>query len=275
MLFQRYFGRLAVLCLFGAFFGVSPLIAAEVETKKSPQEDGKMQPLSPVQVLVFEEPHMANVQPGQTLSYIFERKSQLKDGFSDLIDLKVAAAEKPDLRTVSFDFFRNERRRPYPTMGYVSSNPLLTVYFNKDAWDLARRIKAKGVVNYLRNRILDGLAKGGEITDTTCSYQGNDVSAKKIVFEPFAKDKNKHHLVYYSAIRYELILAPTVPGGVCEITSIVPFPSEKTPEHFLSKLKKSGMLSLANEAEGVNKLEKSDQPLIVETVRFNKVSATE
>jgi len=275
MLFQRCFGRLFVLFVFGVFVGLSPLVAADSETKKSPQDNEKLEPLTPVQVLVFDEPHMSNVKPGQTLAYVFERKSLLKDGYSDVIDLKVTAGDKPDVRTVEFDFFRNERRRPYPSMGYVSSNPLLTIYFNKDAWDLARRIKAKGVVNYLRNRILDGLAKGGEISQSTCSYQGKDVPAKKIVFEPFAKDKNKHHLVYYSAIRYELTLAPSVPGGVCEIISSVPYPTEKIPDHFLAKLKKSGMLSLAKEAEQVNKLEKTDQPLIVERVRFDKVFATE
>ncbi len=230
--------------------------------------------LTKIEQLIFDTPHMVNVPPGQTLYYQFERKSSLGDAYSDRIELIISQGEEVGNRSVAFEFFTGQRKRPYPPLSYVTSNPLLTIYFNKDAWDLSRRIKAKGVVNYLRNRILDAVGQVREVEQTTCSYNGKQLPAQKISFEPFIKDENRHHLVHYAAIRYEITLAKDIPGEVCQIQSIVPYPSEKVPEHFIRKIKKSGMLSLAQVAQKGNEMGKTQTPLIVETMRFEKMEPT-
>ena len=230
--------------------------------------------LNTIERLIFDTPHMGNVPPGQTLFYKFDRHSLLDDSYSDQVELIVSKGNGAGDRSVAFEFFKGERKRPYPSLGYITSNPLLTVYFNKDAWDLSRRIKAKGVVNYLRNRIINAIGKVKEAEQSSCAYNGKQVPAQKVAFEPFIKDENRHHLIHYAAIRYEITLAKDVPGQVCEIKSIVPYPTEKVPEHFLTKIKKSGMLSLAQEAQKVNQLTKTQSPLIVETLRFDKMEPT-
>ena len=154
----------------------------------------------------------------------------------------------------------------------MTSNPLLVLYFNKDVWDLARRIKARGVANYLRNRILDGMSRAKEITKGVCVLDGREVPGQRIAFEPYGADENRHHLVHYSWIRYEIVLSEAVPGALCEIRTVVPYPDEKTPAHFLAKLRKSGMFSLAEEVERVNKLTKTSAPLFVERLVFDRLS---
>ncbi len=257
---------------YSGFAGGQQAIAAAKAADKT--ADKKLKPLTEVQTLLFDTPHMVNISPGKTVRYSFSRKSQLGDGFEDHIDLVVSAGETDKVRNVAFDFFQGERRLPYPALSYVTANPLLTIYFNKDAWALARRIKAKGVANYLRNRILDGLAGVKSTKPTKCIYEGQEIEGEMIVFAPFAKDENRHHLVHYSGIEYQIVLSNDIPGGVCEIRSSVPFPSEKAPAHFINEMKKSGMLSLAGETEKVNQLTTNTDSLIIEVMRFDGVAET-
>ena len=263
-----------LLSIGAACFAIfSPVLAIEQGGGDRDQKAVKALPLSPVQKLVFDQFHLKNVMPGQTLHYLFERKGVFGDDYTDKIDLfiKGGAAEA---RTVGFRFFSGNRRRPYQDLTEVTSNPLLVLYFNKDVWDLARRIKARGVANYLRNRILDGMGKAKEITKSVCVLAGREVPGQRIVFEPYGADENRHHLVHYSGIRYEIVLSDAVPGALCEIRTVVPYPEEKTPAHFLAKLKKSGMFSLAEEVEKVNKLTQTAAPLFVERLVFDRVSRT-
>lgn len=268
------------------FFLLSPLLGAAEGQKsdgaaKTPPPGAIVQ-LTDVQKTIFDKFHLKNVRPGQTLTYRFERKGLLGDDYKDEVHLMVTSGRTEQARTVGFRFFSGNRRRPYPELSDVTSNPLLTLYFNKDVWDLARRIKARGVANYLRNRILDSLAQASNMQDAVCvlpagadgAAGSQEVTGKRVVISPYRKDENRHHLVHYSSMQYEIIVSDDVPGGVCEISTVVPFPSEKTPEHFLLTLKKSRMLSLAAEVEKVNKLKTTKVPLIVERLQFLKVSDT-
>lgn len=268
-----YFQVICGLLTAGLVVGISPDPTAHAAGDKTAKTE-KLKKLTKAETLLFETPHLVNVSPGQTLHYSFQRISRLGDGYKDHVSLKVDAGETRDVRNVSFEFFTGERRRPYPPLSYVTANPLLTIYFNRDAWGLAGRIKAKGVANYLRNRILDALGDEFEISSATCRYQDRDVEGKTLQFQPFAKDKNRHHLVHYSAMRYEITISDELPGGLCQIKSIVPYPSERTPDHFLEKLKKSGMMSLASEVDVVRGLDKRDEPLIVEMLSFEQVGSS-
>lgn len=247
--------------------GGGPAVAAQ------DGKPGEQQRLTLAEKLIFKTPHMVSIKPGKTLRYKFNRQSRLGDGFEDDVVLKVSAGESAGEREVAFEFFSGERRKPYPKLGNVTSNPLLTINFNKDAWYLARRIKAKGVANYLRNRILESLAAVKDVKATSCHYNGKDVPAQSFEFAPFAKDENRHHLVHYSHISYRIIMAKSLPGGVCMLESTVPFPAEETPDHFVIEMTKSGMLTLADETKKVKALEKNKEPLIVEQMWLDGVDA--
>lgn len=247
--------------LSGVAFGADVKAGEGVKTSED-------RPFSAVEALIFDSPHMKNTNLGETLNYTFERKGVFGDDYKDSITIDIAKGDDAAERTISVEFFTGQRRRPYPTLGHVTSNPLLTLYFNKDAWDLARRIKAKGTANYLRNRIIDSLSSAKEIKDTTCTFDGKQVPAKQVTVRPYFEDSNKHHLVHYHGMIYNLTLSKDVPGWVCQIQSIVPFPKENVPDHFLERLKKLGMDSLYMEADMVNKMTKTDTPLLVETLSF-------
>ncbi len=263
----------AALLLAVGVFGFAPVATphATAAESKDPaavnQAEGKIE-LTPVEKLIFDTEHMKNASAGQTLKYSFERKGQLGDDFTDTVELRVRKGDQSSGKTVDLEFFTGSRRKPYPDFSNVTANPLLTVFFNKDAWYLARRIKAKGTANYLRNRILDGLHEVKSIKDATCSYGGKDVPAKSITFAPFAQDKNKHHLVHYHAIEYTILLASDVPGGLCSITSVIPDQKEGVPDHYVARLKKQGMRELAGEADKVNLAKGKGLPILTETLSF-------
>jgi len=223
------------------------------------------------ETLIFGLSHMDNVQFGQTLKYNFERTGVFGDDFKDSIELSVSKGKGENNKSVAFKFFSGSKNRPYPDFGFVSANPLITLYFNKDAWDLSRKIKAKGTANYLRNRIIDGIGKVKTIDQTTCTYQGKEYPAEVLRFEPYKGDENSHHLVHYALISYELTIAKDLPGGLCKIKSLVPQHVGGVPDHFREKIRRAGMIQLAKEADIVTSLKDVKKPLIVEILTFDSV----
>lgn len=224
--------------------------------------------------LIFGDEHMANVSYGQKLTYSFVRKGVFGDNFTDKVVMDIFKGKEADNKAVAFEFFTGKQRRPYPSFGYITTNPLITIYFNKDAWDLARKIKAKGTANYLRNRIIDGISNVTEIKDTTCPYEGRQLAAKQISFQPYIKDENNHQLAHFSAISYEVTIAAELPGGLCKIRSVVPQHVGGVPEHIVEKFKKSGMLQFAKEAERVNEFKDVKEPLLVEELTFESIGTS-
>lgn len=265
--------KIISLCLLGLSVVCGQVIGTKSQAKAAAPAGERA--FTPVETLIFDTNHMANTSPGQTLVYKFQRVGVLGDNFKDTVSVLVFKGQEAKSRTIELKYFTGKRQRPYPSLGHVTSNPLLTIYFNKDAWALARRIKAKGTANYLRNRIIDALAKAKDIKPVTCNYLGRQVPGKQVEFRPFFEDENKHHLVHYYALTYQITLSEEVPGGVCSISSRVPFPAEAVPDHFMARLKKLGMTSLAAEAEMVNKLPKSETPILLERLDFHKVILTD
>ena len=264
--------------LFGVFLCVFVLSGTSLSVIAASSKDEKKgegtYEYNETERLVFGLSHMDNVQFGQTLKYKFERQGVFGDDFKDSIELLVSKGKGEANKSVAFKFFSGARNRPYPDFGFVSANPLITLYFNKDAWDLARKIKAKGTANYLRNRIIDGLSKVKVIDKTVCTYQGRDYPAQVIRFEPYKGDENGHHLVHYALISYELTIAKDLPGGLCRIKSVVPQHVGGVPDYFRDKIRKAGMVQLAKEADLVTSLKEVKKPLIVEVLSFDSVRQT-
>lgn len=237
----------------------------------SPKDEKTAYEYNEAETLIFGLSHMDNVKFGQTLKYNFERTGVFGDDFKDSIELSVYRGKGENNKSVAFKFFSGSKNRPYPDFGFVSANPLITLYFNKDAWDLSRKIKAKGTANYLRNRIIDGIGKVKTIDQTTCTYQGKEYPAEVLRFEPYKGDENSHHLVHYALISYELTIAKDLPGGLCKIKSLVPQHVGGVPDHFREKIRRAGMIQLAKEADIVTSLKDVKKPLIVEILTFDSV----
>jgi|GEM_PF-6171973 len=247
--------------------------ATAAEQKDSQADDTKIK-YNEAENLVFGLSHMDNVGYGQTVKYNFERKGVFSDDFKDTIELVVSKGEGKDNKSVGFNFFSGKHKRPYPGFGFVTSNPLLTLYFNKDAWDISRKIKAKGTANYLRNRIVNGIGKVKTIGQSVCQYNGVDYPAQVISFEPYKGDESSHHLVHYALIKYEITLSKDIPGGLCKIKSVVPQHVGGVPDHIREKIKKAGMIQLAQETELVTSLKDVKKPLLVEVLTFDSVRQT-
>lgn len=260
---------LLVSCCFIAVLG--PVVVGFAASSKDGKNEKTSYEYNEAETLIFGLSHMDNVTYGQTLKYNFERRGVFGDDFKDSIELSVSKGEGEKNKSVSFKFFSDSKNRPYPDFGFVSANPLITLYFNKDAWDLSRKIKAKGTANYLRNRIIDGIGRVKTIEKTTCTYQGTEYPAELLRFEPYKGDENRHHLVHYALISYELTIAKDLPGGLCRIKSIVPQHVGGVPDHFREKIRKAGMIQLANEADLVTSLKDVKKPLLVEILTFDSV----
>lgn len=264
---RKCFASLMLVLGFVAFGAVANAASGDAE------KDEKLKYNAPEQ-LIFGDEHMANIKPGQKLTYKFSRKGVFGDNFDDKVVMDIFKGQEENNKAVAFEFFSGKNRRPYPSFGFVTTNPLITIYFNKDAWDLARKIKAKGTANYLRNRIIDGIGKVEEVKKTTCAYEGKELAAQQISFQPYIKDENNHQLAHFSAITYEITIAADLPGGLCKIRSIVPQHVGGVPDHIVEKFKKSGMLQFAKEAERVNEVKDVKEPLLVEELIFENVGAS-
>ncbi len=274
---NRFFASLILIVFsFSLLFSMQTLFSsgAVAVEQKDGKSDNKKYGYNEVETLVFDFPHMDNVSFGQTVKYNFERTGVFGDNFKDTIELVVSKGEGKNNKSVGFNFFSGKNNRPYPPFGFVKSNPLLTLYFNKDAWDLSRKIKAKGTANFLRNRIVSGISAVKTIGKTVCKYNGVDYPGQVISFEPYKGNESSHHLVHYALIKYELTLSKDIPGGLCKIKSVVPQHVGGVPDHIRKKIKKAGMVQLAKETELVTSLKDVKKPLLIEVLTFDSVRQT-
>lgn len=138
-----------------------------------------------------------------------------------MIEFIVFKGEGENNKFVVFNFFIGKYSRFYLVFGFVDFNLFFILYFNKDVWDILCKIKVKGMVNYLRNCIVNVIGKVKKIGKIVCKYNDVDYFVEVIFFEFYKGDESSYYLVYYVLIKYELMFFKGIFGGLCKIKFVV------------------------------------------------------
>jgi hypothetical protein len=173
--------------------------------------------LSDAQVLLFETPHLAALQPPLRLDYAFLREEAGRDPVRDSIRLEVRASAEAGRRDVTTEFLTGPRAIHYPPAPGFRGNPLLLFALDRDARELSAA--TGGSTAWFRNRIRQGLAEAATLHRITVETEGRHVEATEIDLMPFAGEPRARR---YQERRYSFVVTDAVPGWVQAIRTDLP-----------------------------------------------------
>lgn len=174
--------------------------------------------LSPAQVMLFETPHLASVEPPLRLDYEFRREEAGKEPVVDAIRLAVrASAGQGSGRDVSPEFLTGPRALAYPPALGFSGNPLLLFALDRDTRELSAA--TGGSAMWFRNRFRHALATAAELRPAEIEHGGRRLPATTISLVPYAGEPRARR---YQERRYAFTLAEALPGWVHAIRTELP-----------------------------------------------------
>ena len=172
--------------------------------------------LSEAQLLLFETPHLAALDPPLRLDYDFRRE---------------AAGQAPVATRSGSRSGRGKRRAGatccripdgpraihYPPARGFRGNPLLLFALDRAARELSAA--TGGATGWFRNRIRQALAAVPSPRRVPLPFDGREIEAAEVVLHPFAGEPRAGR---YQDQRYRFVLAEDVPGWIHTIASELP-----------------------------------------------------
>jgi hypothetical protein len=175
---------------------------------------------SPAERLIFLTPHLGALKPPLALHYQFVRKDDTAGGFTDQVELRLAAAGNGACCAVSGSFLSGERNFRVPAISDARANPVLLYFLEHEIRQLQRA--TKGQAAHFQKRIRLALVDAASITPTTVPWQGRDVAATAVRITPYVDDPYRARFEREAAKVYTFVLSDAVPGQVFQIRAELP-----------------------------------------------------
>jgi hypothetical protein len=169
------------------------------------------------QVRLFALQALRGVEPGQTLVYGFSRNGgfpedklpKIAEGEARLT-LGPAAEGRPETAVVVLSDGEKKMANFDPFPG-DAGNPMFMVFMEETVTGMAKI--TGGSVFYIRNRMREALGQQNAIEEMTVAYEGRDVPARKLTFQPFLKDKNAAKMGQaFVDLAITFVMSDEVPG---------------------------------------------------------------
>lgn len=184
----------------------------------------------PAEVL-FDRPHLAKVEAGQTLTYNLVRKTDQPElagpGYEDQINVRINAVEDNGTRDLTVDVFSGDRKRDPQNITGMTGNPILVFFLDRAVFDYAG--VAGGKRPYLKNRFKIALSKSATIEPVKVRYEGVEHDGYRVVITPYTDDLNKEKMRGYEGSRFQIVLSEGVPGHFVKFVSDIMSSQELAP----------------------------------------------
>ncbi len=172
--------------------------------------------LSDAQNLIYDLPHLANVDAGRVIRYSYESRGVDQDSITDMTTLLVKKVHQDERRDVTIEFLSGERHMFLPPFDAYRGNPVIIAMLEHVAKSMGNA--TGGGTLYFRNRFRDGLASDAvNIKHKKDRYQDQDIKTTELSFTPLANDTYLANRPEYTSARFTITLSDDVPGGVLGI----------------------------------------------------------
>lgn len=163
--------------------------------------------------LLFNAPHLNQVNTGQELKYRFKRDLKARAGseaFEDDILIEVTNETPEKAKNLKLKVFSGERARdPFETPG-MTGNPLLIWYLNRCVASYGQ--VAGGNSMYLKGKIRKALGEEAKVEAVKLEVDGKSIDGHKITVTPFKNDPAKNRMNGYENSTFEIQVSDQVPG---------------------------------------------------------------
>ena len=173
------------------------------------------QAVSSAETLLFESDHLARIKPPAVLVYEFRRASNIDPGFSDKVQLDLAASKGKTSATLHF--LSGAHKHDVPALEEAHGNPVLLGFLERDIAEMKRL--TGGSTAYFRKRIRMALAEGAQVSAQSIRYQGKSLPAQAVRIQPYLSDPMHARFESYVHKTYVFVVSEQVPGGIYQVRS--------------------------------------------------------
>jgi hypothetical protein len=169
--------------------------------------------------ILFENKHLANVNPGTELVYRFQRTVSkpeiLGPGFSDDIKVDVRKAASNGTREVVVKVFTGDRARDPQPIDDLTGNPILVVFLDRS---IATYMSvAGGKPAYLKDKFRSAMRERATVEPAKIKIGGKTVDGQKVTVSPFSGDLNATKMRGFENSKFSIIVSDAVPGHFVEM----------------------------------------------------------
>lgn len=158
---------------------------------------------------------LAQLQPPQTLSYVFRKTGSMEAAFEDTVKLDLKAQADGKCCAVAARFFSGDRALKQPDVDNAQGNPAVMYFLERDIREMQRL--TGGQAAYFRKRIRMAVYQGATVRELKLPYRNASVAVKEFSIAPYADDPNHARFEKLIGKRYAFYLSDAVPGGVYAI----------------------------------------------------------
>jgi hypothetical protein len=206
---------------------LAPLFAAAVLLGAGPlaaQDDGLegLTPGSPADA-IYGADHLSGLPDKAVLVFDYRFDGTLLDKpFADDVLLDFTRHTEDRGFDVEATLFPGSQNLSIGPLSAAKVNPILLIFFQRDATQMSNG--TGGSQHYFRNalrRVLQTPDPDGRHA-VTIEFEGRQVDAREVRFQPFVDDPNRARLRAYADKTYSFVLSEAVPGGIYEVRTETP-----------------------------------------------------
>ncbi len=172
--------------------------------------------------ILFGSASFDDVKAGTTLSYTHKRSADEKipvRAISDghIVVNRIDNEDGADKTIVTLK--QGEGKRQLEHLPADRGNPIFVVFLESSVSSVT--FATKGSPFYIRNRIKDAFASGGEVSSGTVEVDGEEIDATHIDYRPFKGDRNAERMgAAFENLLVRFTLSDDVPGHFVEMTTV-------------------------------------------------------
>jgi hypothetical protein len=188
----------------------------------SPQPPASTAASAPSQAeqLLFLHDHLANSRRPGSLRYAYIEDAEGSPRVTDRAVLTLSAATGSRCCDVHGDYRSGAAAVNLPDIPDARANPVLLYFLESEVRRLQRT--TAGQAAHFRRRIRQALVDAASVTEGTLRWGGRTVPARTVRVAPFLDDPVRNRFLEQAATEYTFVLSDAVPGGVYQLSAILP-----------------------------------------------------
>ncbi|RME34570.1 MAG: hypothetical protein D6786_04515 [Gammaproteobacteria bacterium] len=183
-------------------------------------EEEKEPEFSEAETLLFLTDHLENISAPGELRYEFVHRGSLEENFTDRVILRIDKVLEDGFKSAEIDFLEGDRHQYVPPNAHTNLNGVILVFLQGDTYEMARL--TPGSSRYFHRRMKYGFAYEAEVEPVTFTFDGREVTGRKVTMKPFINDPHRPEFEEYAHKVYTFILSKEVPGMLYQIHTIIP-----------------------------------------------------
>jgi hypothetical protein len=175
---------------------------------------------------------LKGVETGETLVYDYAREGSFSADNLPKVDhgqARLTLKDENGTRT-AVAVLRDDTKQvanfdPFPG---DAGNPVFLIFMEEAVTTMSKL--TGGSVFYIRNRMREALGAQDAVAQSRASYQGRDVPARVLTFQPFLKDKNAAKMgAPFQALTITFVMSDEIPGGFAKMEAVAAAPEGSAP----------------------------------------------